>query len=539
MCLYTIFSTFFHIFIQEIKWELLVNNMFINGNSIYSISMGKTLRTAICDVPPAVAKRLAHVIKGAGHEVIYEGPLSDNKTVREADVWFVKWTFCMMKDAFFEKTKPKKGIVSLTVGTDHIAVGDPIPKYTTGKNLWKRFQEVDMDPEKIHEILVDMDVPIRDFDIELRRCEAFSSIAVAEHAVALSFRSFFADSYLPPLSVRPLVFPEYDDQFAVSTVAQMLFRGRQLDQARERVKQFDYGRGDAAWSNRDLTDSNIGIIGQDRYADALVHLLVHGFNCQIYGYDIDRRLQNTYLDSIQNTNDPGEVLERCDYVFLLTDKYDISPMLPGEENVVDPRMHVAPNEPLTNRTAVVLGASGNIGSKIADILGNGFRWKVAAFATSDNKLFHLVDAKFIPSVEIAMENSQFAYITLRKDQRNRVVLGHDVLSKFGTKSSDRNRGRAVLTNVSRADFVDSNAIMESLESGRVSVYATDVIPMEYQYINDGGTQDVAEPPEALIQFANHPKIISTPHEAECSEQSLRRLMSEALQGLKYFEERAQ
>ncbi|RWZ68153.1 C-terminal binding protein [Labedella populi] len=83
---------------------------------------------------------------------------------------------------------------------------------------------------------------------------------------------------------------------------------------------------------------------------------------------------------------------------------------------------------------------------------------------------------------------------------SRGLIARDALARL--------RPGALLVNASRAEIVDSAAVLDALESGRLSRYAADVL--------DG------EPPAADDPLRSHPRTIVTPHMGFLSTSSLER-----------------
>lgn len=77
---------------------------------------------------------------------------------------------------------------------------------------------------------------------------------------------------------------------------------------------------------------------------------------------------------------------------------------------------------------------------------------------------------------------------------------------------------AILVNTARGPVVDPSAICQGLDSGKLSVYAADVLE--------------TEPPSAAHPLTSHPKAIITPHVAWSTEASRRRLLAATVENVR-------
>ena len=77
---------------------------------------------------------------------------------------------------------------------------------------------------------------------------------------------------------------------------------------------------------------------------------------------------------------------------------------------------------------------------------------------------------------------------------------------------------AILVNTARGPVVDSSAICQGLDSGKLSVYAADVLE--------------TEPPIAGHPLISHPKAIITPHVAWSTEASRKRLLAATVENVR-------
>ncbi len=438
----------------------------------------KALKVAIYDVPKPVSELLSAKLRKAGHNVLFEGTLNEKTARTNADVWFTRWCY-NLKSYLLTSFHPRQGIITLSSGTDHIE------KPTT-----------------------------RRLGLRVENCPDYCAPSVTEHALALSLRSVYRRSLLPPLSRRAVVFGNFDDRYAESAIAQMLFRVRQLDKAIERAKNLDFSRCEQPWTNKQLTASTVGIIGHDRSAISLAGMLKYGFGCTLLGCNAAPALEALGLV------DPATlatVLRKCDYVFLCSDEYMY---VQGRNSYFDSRLLDQLSNPLGESGLSVLGA-GNIGSNMALSLKRIFKSRISFLSRRKKPKLEKLGMTQITDLGSAIKDSDFSYICLPLSQDTRSLLNNTVFSGL---NSSRKR---VLVNTARAEIVDCEALLKHLGAG-ISVYATDVLPYEAQMIKGG------EPDRLLRTYIEHPNVIATAHEADCSQKSKVNLVAKAMEKLNIF-----
>jgi lactate dehydrogenase-like 2-hydroxyacid dehydrogenase len=98
----------------------------------------------------------------------------------------------------------------------------------------------------------------------------------------------------------------------------------------------------------------------------------------------------------------------------------------------------------------------------------------------------------------------------RNSEINGPILGRDLILRL--------KKETVLINTSRGSLVDERAILESLELGRISGYATDVLQLEEITTNSSITEEDIE-----WASAKGLNLIVTPHIGGASEEALLRV----------------
>lgn len=153
---------------------------------------------------------------------------------------------------------------------------------------------------------------------------------------------------------------------------------------------------------------------------------------------------------------------------------------------------------LTGKTLGVIGC-GNIGSRVAEIMGRGFDMRVLAYDPVPRKEWaHKFNVKYV-TIEELLEQSHVISLNANLTPESSHILNtkHLALCKQGMYVVD----------TARADLIDQEAMLEALATERVAGLAIDVM-------HD-------EPPQADDPYFNHPKVIVTTHiaayTAECLE----------------------
>ncbi len=456
----------------------------------------RSLTAAVYNAPPAVAKAVAASLRKAGHSVVHEGILVDKGRQppligarTDVDLWIVKWT----KDltgAFLREFHPKLGIITISSGKGHV------------------------DEEAVNSL-----------GLKYENCPTYGSNSVAEHAMALMFRGLYGDCVLPDLDSGKVFFSHFSDDYAERAVAQILMRARQLNQAAERAKRYDYARLDEPWTNEELSSARVGIVGRDRTSVKLARMLHDGFGCDLYGFDSSESL------AFYNVKPRPllDLLDFCDYVFMCTDRYGFQvPQDAVKESfskgVADSR-HLPESEIQFFDSSVAVLGTGGIGSIIARIALKGFRCGVTAYSRSEREhlssegvVYH-VPQKDPLALRKAVDDAAFIFISAKLPKGSPPLIDEGLVRALPVK------GPRIVVNVARDDMVASDPMYRMLSEGSVYCYATDVLP------NDAILWDGGKPDEMTIKFVQHQSVVATPHEGDASRRSLARLRAELMQAV--------
>jgi D-3-phosphoglycerate dehydrogenase len=165
-----------------------------------------------------------------------------------------------------------------------------------------------------------------------------------------------------------------------------------------------------------------------------------------------------------------------------------------------------PGIEVEGRTLAILGC-GRIGKLVARMaLGLGMR--VLAFDQFPDSTFSPAPEFRYAGWDEVLAEADFLSLHCPPNADGRPVLSREALGSL-------KRG-CRLVNTARSDVMDSEAVLEALDSGRLSGLALDVFETE---------------PPSDWRLAKHPRVIATPHTGGFTEESVDRAMSQAVENL--------
>ena len=143
---------------------------------------------------------------------------------------------------------------------------------------------------------------------------------------------------------------------------------------------------------------------------------------------------------------------------------------------------------LSGKTAGIIGV-GNIGSRVSEILRYGFRCDVLGYDPYKTKLdLEIFGAKKVELDEL-LEKADVICLCASLNEDNYHMISKEEFKKM--------KDHVYLSNTARGALVDQEAMVQSLASGKVAGFATDVLEVE------PGRSD-----HPYLQFEN---VIMTPH----------------------------
>jgi D-3-phosphoglycerate dehydrogenase len=159
---------------------------------------------------------------------------------------------------------------------------------------------------------------------------------------------------------------------------------------------------------------------------------------------------------------------------------------------------------IRGRTIGIVGL-GRIGARVAEICGSAFSMRVLAF---DAHLDHptIRDRGAEPrSLDALLAESDFVTLHVPLTAETRHLLDARALSHM--------KPGAYLINHARGGLIDTDALMQALQSGRLRGAALDVLEQE--------------PPRGDLPLIHLENIVVTPHSAALTDEAMRRMATDA------------
>ncbi len=175
---------------------------------------------------------------------------------------------------------------------------------------------------------------------------------------------------------------------------------------------------------------------------------------------------------------------------------------------------------LNNKTVGVLG-TGKIGSVLVKIL-HGFNCKIIANdISSDKRLINFYNVEYVSKDAIANE-AQVIFTCLPLTTKTHHF--------FDTHYLEKMKQKPVIVNVARGAVVDTKAILNALDSAKISGYATDVYENENGIFFYDKSKDKPED-QLLDSLLKHPLVLLTPHQAFATNEALQNIAAATFNNL--------
>ncbi len=183
---------------------------------------------------------------------------------------------------------------------------------------------------------------------------------------------------------------------------------------------------------------------------------------------------------------------------------------------------------LKRKTLGILGG-GKIGMNVAKI-AHGFGMKVFVYDKMQNNFYtDILDFEYASLDRIYAESD---IITLHLPY---LAQTHHIIDK---KAIHKMKHGVILLNAARGALIDTEALLDGLESGRIAKAGLDVLEEE-EFLTHPQSFDARHPKQATLLVMNrkiiaHPNVIFTPHNAFNTNEALQRIEATTLENIKSF-----
>jgi D-lactate dehydrogenase len=185
---------------------------------------------------------------------------------------------------------------------------------------------------------------------------------------------------------------------------------------------------------------------------------------------------------------------------------------------------------LNGKILGVLG-TGNIGKNVCE-LGLSFGMKVLAFSRSEDKELIAKGVKYV-SLDELLQESDIVSLHLPHNSQTEHVINMGNIHKF--------KKGAILINTARGALVETQAIVEGLQSGILSAAGLDVLEEEANLREEAEflSQNYLKQVDIKTELLNHvlltkDNVIITPHNAFNSKEAVKEILDTTIANIKNF-----
>lgn len=175
------------------------------------------------------------------------------------------------------------------------------------------------------------------------------------------------------------------------------------------------------------------------------------------------------------------------------------------------------SRPLNKLTVAVIGV-GRIGSRVANILKNGFGARVLAYDIEERDEYQeIVD--YQKDLLSAVKEADIITIHMPATADNYHQFNKELFSQL--------KAGAILVNAARGRIINTEDLIEALDSGQIQSAALDVYEYEGPYMPKNWTGREIEDP-TFKKLLTHPHIYYTPHIAYYTDEAVKNLVEGGL-----------
>ncbi len=185
---------------------------------------------------------------------------------------------------------------------------------------------------------------------------------------------------------------------------------------------------------------------------------------------------------------------------------------------------------LYGKTLAVIG-TGAIGKRVAAI-ANGFGMRGVAFDKFPDDAWAFSHRVSYMSLEQALQVADVVSL--------HIPASTETYHLLSSERFDRMQDGTLLINTARGDLVDSGALLEALDKGKIAAAGLDVLPHETDLLefakSDVDVNDPSIHPETKLslRLLQHPNVLVTPHCAFFTHEASRRLIETTIKNIEGY-----
>lgn len=290
---------------------------------------------------------------------------------------------------------------------------------------------------------------------------------------------------------------------------------------------------DFTWTNEYPCESNLNIAKDcdavsivpccfnNKYIDIVNSMGVKYILCRSIGYD---HLPVEYLKSknmkFSTVTYPPECVANYAIMLILMSTRKMNQIM-IRSYAQDYSLRGKMGKDISNCTIGVIG-TGNIGSTVIKHL-SGFGCKILAY-----NLFEVEELKkYATYTDLDTLYKESDIITLH------VASNTDTYHMINENTINKMKNGVIIINTARGTLIDSKALINNIQSGKISAAALDVIEDENGLYYHNRTSEVIDNYE-FSMLRSFPNVILTPHTAFYTDTTVQNMIEKTFQSLNFF-----
>ncbi|MDP3559355.1 MAG: 2-hydroxyacid dehydrogenase [Legionellaceae bacterium] len=179
---------------------------------------------------------------------------------------------------------------------------------------------------------------------------------------------------------------------------------------------------------------------------------------------------------------------------------------------------------LSKKTVGIIG-TGNIGTAFAKIM-HGFGCRLLAVDPQPNDTCRNLKVKYV-TLDFLLKESDIVSLHCLLNDHTRYLMDTDAFSKI--------KKGAMLINTGRGTLCDTQALIQSLESGHLGYAGLDVYEKEHDLFFRNHQHDKIQDP-LFLKLQSLPNVLITPHQAFLTQEAVENIIHTTLNNITAFEQ---